>query len=241
MVHVAIIEGDDLLRASLLESLANENIKVIGASCAVEFYQKIANQSLDIVVVDINLPDLSGFNIIEYLRENTSMGLVVLTDNDSAENKIKSYQLGADLFITKPVATQELMLACTNLANRIASASNVIVPLKVAVEEKMIEQPCWVLNLEDWRMTAPCGYICDLSSKEMIFVNHLAENLKKVVKRNDLFNALDYPNNHYGNRALESMILRLRKKLSDNEMGQMPIKTVHGIGYVFSSPLKFIE
>ncbi|MBN4055689.1 response regulator transcription factor [bacterium AH-315-K03] len=225
--EVILVENDIDLRHRLVESLTEQGINTTGVGSALEFYQKLSKQTFDVAVLEIGLPDHSGFSIVEYLKKESLLGVIILSTSQSSQDKIKAYELGADLYISKPVDSRELFLAISNLVARLT------------VSTQMTEDAgeAWVVDKESWRITAPCSYSVGLSAKEITFVSLLGEQAGSTIMRKTLLNALGYPNNQHGNRALESMVLRLRKKLSGCESGQIPVKTVHGAGYMFSFSL----
>jgi two-component system, OmpR family, response regulator len=225
--QVILVEDDIDLRFILVENLTRQGVNTMGVGSAVEFYQKLSKHNYDVAILDIGLPDHSGFTIVEYLKAETGLGVIVLSASDHPQDKIKAYELGADLYITKPVDNRELFLAIKNLVTR----------LNQSEQNQNEANEAWVVDKESWRITAPCSYRVDLSAKEMTFVSLLGEQAGSTVTRMTLLSALGYPNNQHGNRALESMVLRLRKKLAGCESGQIPVKTVHGAGYMFSFPL----
>ena len=226
-IYAILVEDDIDLRHILVENLSRQGITAVGVSSALEFYQKLPKYNFDVAIIDPDLPDYSGLSIAQYLRKETQLGVIVYSDSDSAQDKVKAYESGADLYIVKPVDSRELSLAVMNLIARIHQNAN-------QADDK---NQTWLVDKESWRIVAPCNYSVELSAKEMIFVGLLGEKAGSTVSRSHLLDALSYPNNQHGNRALESMVLRLRKKLSGCESGHMPVKTVHGVGYMFSFPL----
>lgn len=225
--QIILVEDDVDLRYILEEHLTKQGVHTTGAGSALEFYQKLSKRQFDVAVLDLGLPDHSGFSIVEYLKNETQLGIIVLSGSVSAEDKIKAYKLGSDLYMTKPVDGRELYFAIQNLVSR----------LNITEQAEPDSSEAWVVDKESWSITAPCNYSVDLSAKEMRFVSLLGEQAGSTVMRKNLLSALGYPNNQHGNRALESMVLRLRKKLAGCESGQIPVKTVHGAGYMFSFPL----
>ncbi len=74
--------------------------------------------NFDVAVVDVNLPDQSGFTLTDYLRRNTDLGIIIVTARDGMEDRVRGYSAGADLYLVKPVDMPELAVAIVNLAHR---------------------------------------------------------------------------------------------------------------------------
>ena len=235
-VHVVLAESDAQARALLIEKFDQHGVAVVGVGSAVEFYQQLAKQTFDVAIVDVSLPDHSGFSIVEYLNKETQLGIIILSNSNSISDRVIGYEAGADSYLTKPIDGQELIFAVRNLAARLERFN----PASNTTDTATESGPTWRLNEETWQLTAPCNYCCELSSKEMIFIKLLSEKTGVAIKRSVLLNVLGYPNNQHGGRALESMVLRLRKKLSACASGQVPVKTVHSVGYMFSSALVLV-
>nr|WP_319397239.1 response regulator transcription factor [uncultured Desulfobacter sp.] len=187
---------------------------------------------MDVAIIDINLPDKSGFEIVHHLRENTQLGIIVMTARDTINDKVKGYECGADYYFVKPVHIRELEASINNLLNRLGKAE-----IQNSEDEALGE---WEFNAAQLVLSNPIGRAIDLTVKESDFVRVLVQEYPNAVCRSVFLKALNYEaTGTYGERALYVMITRLRSKIRDETGKDAPIKTLRTIGYCFSALVKF--
>lgn len=214
-----LVEDDVDLREGLEEALALEGLPVIGLGSTLDFYRALAQGPCDVAVIDLTLPDGSGLELVEHLRAAGSTRIIVLTARGSVQAKIAGYGAGADLYLVKPVDARELAAAVRSLAGRAFSAP---------------EPPpaTWRLDRAAWALVAPNGRSSRLTAKELKFLDLLVAGEGAVVSRAALTEALGYFDDASGQRALDALVLRLRRKL-ESALGEVPLRTAHGEGYAF--------
>lgn len=230
--RIIIVEDDIEQLETLQEYLSLMGFEVKGTSSALEFFQALLGNEYDVAIVDIGLPDQSGFEVVETLRERTDMGIIVLTARDSISDKLHGYEAGADLYFTKPLDSRELAAAAGCLVERMASHQP---PVGLAPPPGQSEQ--WKLDSMKWVLISPVGTEAKLTEKEMIFLRILISKEGSPVSREELMSALDYVGDElYGTGALTVMITRLRKKIREQTDLEPPVKTIRSQGYSFSAP-----
>lgn len=116
--NVILVEDNGILRQSLADYLRLCNMDVTEAASGTEFHALLPRARYDIAVLDVNLPDTSGFDLAASLSASNDMGIIMLTARARRDDRIEGYQRGADLYFTKPVDSEELAVAITNLARR---------------------------------------------------------------------------------------------------------------------------
>lgn len=222
---VIIVEDDTYLLKYTKEMLELEGFTVKGTTSALDFFQLLTAEKFNVAIIDIGLPDKSGFEIIEYLRENTNLGLIILTAREAIKDKIKGYDSGTDYYFVKPVNSFELVAAIKNLVSRLKQTD---------IDSKDAKQE-WFFDHKTREIQSPEGVFIELTSKEQTFLACLAEKKGNAITRKTLMTSLDYNcESQYGNRALDVLVVRLRKKLKEQSNFPIPIKTVHGYGYSFN-------
>jgi len=224
-VNVILVEDDTDLRDSLVEMLELSGFYTEGSRTAQEFYQMLNTVRYDVAIVDLSLPDQSGLKIVEFLREKTNMGIIILTARTSLNDRILGYDCGADYFFSKPVDNLELIAAIKNLHSRL---SGVLPSVDAAIE-------CWRLNKSSWRLASPDGRDIELTSKELQFLEILMQQADTNITRKHVMSVLGYAEDVYGTRSLDSLVKRLRKKVSENLDLELPIRTIHAVGFCFSA------
>ncbi len=232
---VIIVEDDHDLRESLVKYLELEGHRVTGVGSAIEFYRAVLTDRYSLAIIDIGLPDQNGLILTDYLRNNTEMRIVILTAMASVEDRLMGYQSGADIYLSKPLDFRELSITVSNLLRRIDLPELATEP-PCGVSQEEDQHREWVLTRADWSLLAPTGNVVSLTAKEVGLITLLAVSADRVSTRQEILKALDYCNDEYGNKALEAMVRRLRRK-TELIADVTPIKTVHGYGYCFSVPI----
>ncbi len=228
-LSIIIVEDDQVLRESMMEYLSLVGYQVCGAGSGREFYRALDHGSYRIAVIDVGLPDQSGLVLADYLRDNTNMGIIILTARVGEEDQHKGYQAGADLYMTKPVSVRVLASAIGQLASRLTPS-----PAMVQKEESA----CWVLDHALWTLMSPQNGTIDLTSMEMDFLKILMQSSGGVIAREHLIKQL-YPNrtDDYSGRALDALVRRLREKISCISGKANPVKSSYGVGFSFAEPV----
>ncbi|NTV03053.1 MAG: response regulator transcription factor [Chlorobiaceae bacterium] len=228
--RIIVIEDDRDFRESMVEYLELAGLDVTGVSSALDFYQTLARgERFLLAVVDIGLPDQDGNVLAGYIRKNTDMRIVMLTAQSSLESKVTAYRSGADLYLVKPIDFAELTASISSILSRIDPAS----PAPPAPHTA--EGKAWVLHRSDATLSTPEGERISLTSKEFDLLELLAGKPGTLIERSELLRSLDYENDDLGNRALDALVHRLRRKKEELDQ-RIPIKTLHGAGYCFSAP-----
>lgn len=228
-VRVIIVEDNRDLRESIVECLNLAGLDAGGVGSCLEFYRALAESSFSVAVVDVGLPDQSGYVLAEYIRKNTAMGVIILTARDAVEDRVQGYNSGADLYMVKPVDCRELAAAITNLAVRLGD--------RIPETGRTMAPESWHLVRPSWRLVPPAGSAIPLTAKEMQFMECLALSPGKPVRRDTILAALGYRDDEYANRAMDSLVRRLRRKIEEGLCLPSPIKTIHAVGYCFSAPI----
>jgi two-component system, OmpR family, response regulator len=228
-IKVLVIEDNHDLRESVVECLTLAGLSALGVGSASECYQALVCSEFNVALVDIGLPDQSGYVLAKYIRDNTPLAVIILTARDALDDRVKGYDSGADLYLVKPVDCRELAAAVTSLAQR-QQVRIEPQPANPAVE-------AWSLHLGSWKLGAPNGKTSELTAKELQFLELLAATPGRSVLRDTLLTKLYPRHDEYTSRSLDSLVRRLRAKISADTGVAVPIKTAHAVGYCFSATL----
>lgn len=246
MVHhpnIMLVEDDSDFRESMVEYLSLAGFAVTGVASALEFYNTIAQKQYQIVVLDIGLPDQNGLVLAEFIRSNTDTRIIMLTAQASLDSKISAYRSGADIYLVKPIDFAELVASIQSLLGRMSVEKEP----SSGPEQPAVKAPAsvngaaqgWVLSRHECNLLSPQGSKVSLTSKEYDLLEKLAACPSEVVERQVLLKALAYDNDELGNKALDALIHRLRRK-KDNLDFRIPLKTIHGVGYCFAGPIVIV-
>lgn len=231
-MRVLLIE-DEVETADAIASFLR--IKNIDVEVALTFSQaetSLDNNPPDVVILDIHLPDGNGIKWLEHNAEILSQtALVVVSAHHFEGMRIRALELGADVFLRKPVSVLELHLQIQNLAARMRLDDSALVP-----------DSSWRLLLKQWFLVSPGEVEVKLSLSEIRLLKTLGQACFEPVERDQIIKGLQEDPNFYDQRRLETMIRRLRQKVSEHTPNEsFPLMTVRGIGYSFKAPMRLIS
>ena len=236
--RVIIVEDDQDLREGIVTYLTLAGHAIDGVGSAIQLYQNIARENYALAILDVGLPDQNGFVLAEYLRNNTEMRIIMLTARAALDDKLAGYNSGADVYMVKPVDLQELSASITNILGRLDAfpSAQQSSDMENTAPELPEHLAAWALDKNARNLHTPQGSVIELTGKEYDFIACLTSNGNEAVSREVILQALLYRNDEFSNRSLESLVHRLRTKIVACG-NNVPIKTLHGIGYCFSAPL----
>lgn len=231
--RVILIEDDADFRNGLAEFLRLKDVNVTEVASGADCYSALRGNRFDVAIVDINLPDISGFKLARTLSGERRMGVIILTARGARMDRIKGYKGGADLFLTKPVDGDELVLAVRNLARRIAESRP---PAASGIRVAPSASDPWKLLLRRRCLVAPDGSVLQLSGREMIIMEHLSRKDGETAERDELISLLKYDTLGPESRSLDALLRRLRRKAEGCGL-DLPLVTVRGLGVRFTSQI----
>jgi two-component system, OmpR family, response regulator len=216
-MRILIAEDDQVLADALLRSLRAAGYAVDQVGSGSEADAALASHEFDLLILDLGLPKLHGFEVLRNLRgRGTTTPVLILTAADSVEQRVKGLDLGADDYMAKPFSLQELEARVRALTRRgLGTASNIIKhgPLRFDATGR-------VAYLND--------QMIDLSARELSLLEVLLQRSGRLVSKDQLIERLCEWGEEVSNNAIEVYIHRLRKKI---EQGPVRIATVRGLGY----------
>ena len=224
-MKVLIVDDEKNIVELIQKSLKLEGYETSGAYSGSEAVHKVKTEKPDIVLLDIMMPDMDGYEVLQKIQEyDMSIPIIFITAQGRNYIRVAALELGADDFITKPINMKELALKIKVLWRRINYS-------RVPMERKQRKLEYGNLNIDaGMRKAFVSGEVRDLTYKEFDMLYFLASNYAIVFGREKLLNEVwgfDYAGN---TRAVDILIRRLRAKLVPCD-GY--VQTVYGIGYKF--------
>ena len=219
--RVLVVEDDPVLTRVLRDNLTFEGFDVQSVSDG-SLAQSVAKEfAPDLVLLDVNLPGQSGFELCEAWRQRSQVPIILLTAMGQKGDKIRGLQLGADDYVTKPFDLEELLARIHAVLRRTRSFGNRLVLGDVTVDFAA--------------RTAMRGETeLDLTHRDLEILRYLASRPHTIVSRDELLRAVwGYPDTA-ATRAVDHAIARLRKKIEEKPHKPRYIHTVHGDGYYLS-------
>ncbi|MEI6051221.1 MAG: response regulator transcription factor [Opitutaceae bacterium] len=234
--QLILVEDDAGLRGDLVEFLELEGFSVVSCGNALEFFRKLVGQTFGVALIDLGLPDEAGEVLVDYVRGNTTSSIVVLTARDTLETRVQCYRNGADLFLGKPVNCIELATIIRNLLKRrVATSSSEY----TARDHTQGKEDYWTLQVQCRTLKTPAPQPTVISLTTMQF--NLLEQLMSSngpVDRWMLLERLYGRTDQSAERALETLVRRVRQHISESTGKTAPILTYSGLGYAFAASVK---
>lgn len=223
---ILIVEDDSKIARVIKAYLEGADFRVVHADTARAALEK-AEQELPLaVILDLGLPDKSGEELCSELKELGSMPVIMLTAKSSEEERITGFALGADDYVVKPASPRELVYRVKAVLKRYDGSRSGELPLSFNNGS---------LILDSRRHTVTCrGTLCSITPTEFKLLQTLATAPGRTFSRDELVTkALGYQFDGY-ERSIDAHIKNLRQKIERDSRKPEFIKTVYGIGYLFS-------
>lgn len=215
-MRILVVEDDATLAEGLTRSLRKSGYVVDRVRTGAEADTAIACFEFDLVILDLGLPKMSGMDVLKRLRSNSrDMPVLIVTGQDGIENRVRALDLGADDYLTKPFAMEELNARVRALARR-GIAGN-----KVVRHGRLTYDPIG-------RVAHVNGEALDLSARELALLEMLLQRADRMVNKSQLLDRLCEWGEEVSTNAIEVYVHRLRKKL---EPAGVEIITIRGVGY----------
>lgn len=220
--HIMVIDDDDKITSLLRRSLAFEGYEVTTASDGAEGLRLLGERQADLVILDVMMPKLDGWEVCRRLREaGISSPVLMLTAKDDVMDRVKGLDLGADDYLVKPFALEELMARIRALLRRKPGQTG---------EEGRLRFEDLVLDV-DAREAVRGERRIELTAKEFDLLHLFMQNPRRVLTRDQIMEKIwgyDYSGE---SNVLEVYVAMLRQKLEEDG-GKRLIQTVRGAGYV---------
>lgn len=220
MKSVLLVEDDRSLGATLESRLSREGYQVSWALTQQEALKKLGEGLWDLIILDVGLPDGSGFELGRFVKTNTSVPIMFMTALGSAEKRLEGFEIGAEEFIPKPFHLRELLLRVRHVFERHP------VRHQVSCNGRVIE-------LSSRMIVQPDGRRDYLPARNFELLELLINSAPRAVSRNQIIDTL-WGQEKLGNqRTVDNMIVHLRQALGDS--ASKFIRSVRGVGYQWSA------
>ncbi|MEG0238241.1 MAG: response regulator transcription factor [Clostridium sp.] len=226
-LSVLIIEDEYDLNVLMKNLLEKERFKVVQAYSG-EDAKKLIHSSFDLIILDLMLPDIDGFDLIPFFRSITKSPIIVVSAKDDDADLAIALTLGADDYIKKPYSNTELKARIKANLRRFNSYS--YKDIDVIKTNNKISIGDLTLNLDNYILIKGNNEI-QLTSKEFSLLHLFMKNPSKVFTKQNLYDLIWGEDFMSGDNTVTALIKRLREKLEDSPKSPKYIKTVWGIGY----------
>ena len=221
MKNILLIEDNESILKGLVYSLEQERFKVTTAMTIKDSKNLLeSNNIYNLIILDISLPDGSGFDLCKYIKSNYNIPIIFLTAKDEEQDVVQGFDLGADDYIIKPFRIRELISRANNILRRYNN-----------IQTNIITSSNIKIDLDAQRVYKNDDEIV-LTALEYKILALLFTNINQTVSREKILDKIwDIAGNYVNDNTLTVYIKRIRAKLSPNDI----IKTIKGIGYRIES------
>ena len=229
-VRILAIDDDQIVREVVAQSLRSEGFLVAEAGNAATALQLIAVESFDLLLVDLRLPDLSGFELVQRARTVRQTAVIYLTTSQVVEDCVRGLDSGGDDFLVKPVTARELAARVRAVLRRYQRAA------ERGTTTAVIEFAGWTLDLVRRELADPDGNAIALTRGEFDLLAALAQSDRMPLSRDYLMEVVASHDATSNPRMIDVMVSKIRHKLRVAQQPAPAIMTVQGQGYRFQAP-----
>ncbi len=219
---ILVIDDDEKLNRLLKRFLSDFDYTVFTATDSRQGLKKLRTAAPDLIILDVMLPGMSGFDLCRQIRQASSVPIIMLTARGDLMDKVVGLELGADDYLPKPFEPRELVARIQAVLRRTRRPGTDRLRRFGRLAIDFHRQQAW---LENARIA--------LTTNEFAALDLLVRHAGKVLDRDEILQTLRGIDSDPFNRAVDVTISRLRQKLGDDPKDPQFIKTVWGAGYVF--------
>lgn len=233
MNHILIIDDDKELCTLMQKCVDKEDFCAVIAHTGSEGIRLMEENKgqCSLVILDVMLPDLDGFQVLQLIREMSNVPVLMLTAKSDEEDKVKGLKLGADDYLTKPFGLKELMARIHSLIRRYTTLNPVS-----GTEEDYIEIKGMKIDRAG-RTVCVDGTKIELTAKEFDLLIFLASNKGRIFTKKQIYTQVWEEEYAFDDSNIMSFISKLRKKIEPDPEHPIYILTVRGVGYRFCSEI----
>lgn len=232
---ILILEDDLVYQRILSFHLAELHYKVQVAGTIDSFWHQLENEKPDLLIIDMRLPDGTGFGVLHQIREKDKLiPILVVSSLDKSVERELAYNSGADVFLVKPVHINELMAVVKRFQSRVSAICEQMIANELTQSN---HSECWRLLKAGSFLVGPTGAKLELTATEFAFLEFLALSEQEASRRTiaHYLKSVRLKDSHGYDGALNTMISRLRKRWAEVDSTPLPIRAIRGTGYAFAS------
>jgi two-component system OmpR family response regulator len=235
--HILVVDDDPQIRELLEEYLTENALRVSVVSSGKQMANILADETIDLVVLDLRLAGEDGMAIARTLREQSAIPIVMLTGVRDEADRIMGLELGADDYLTKPFSPRELLARIRTVLRRTKGAA-----LAQARQQQVraYRFADFELNLRTRRLKRRDGRPIELTNGEFNLLAALLAAPQRILTRDQILEASRVYDNEVYDRSIDVQVLRLRRKIESDPSQPQFIVTERGVGYTFNSPVEVL-
>lgn len=229
--HILVVDDDARIRTMLRRYLEEEGFKVSETSDGTAMRRVMDAAPVDLVLLDLTMPGEDGLSLARYIRQQAQTPIIMLTGKDDLVDRVAGLEAGADDYVTKPFHLREVLARIRTVMRR--TQTPVAATPEPAAETLSFEG--WRIDLSRRELRKGDGTIVPLTAAEFELLRVFATHPNRVLNRDQLMEMVKGREWEAFDRAIDTQIVRLRKKIEVDPGKPSLIKTVRGAGYIFAT------
>jgi DNA-binding response OmpR family regulator len=228
--HILVVDDQQEICDVVQDYLSGEGYRVSTAHDGAGMRRALAQSRVDLIILDLMLPGEDGLTLARSLRDESNIGIIILTGRGETVDRIIGLEMGADDYLPKPFHLRELLARVKSVLRRVTSRT----ADKASAPRLKARFAGWNLDLSSRELFSPDGREVRLTTGEFDLLAAFVNNANQVLTRDRL---LDLARNREAgpfDRTIDVQVGRLRRKLEDDPQRPSMIKTVRGTGYIFT-------
>lgn len=221
-MKILVVEDQIDLQEELVYFLCRIGHEAAGISSGIELDQAMMRDTPDLLLLDVGLPGEDGISIARRLAGIPQLSIVMLTARSGEEDRIRSFEGGADSYLVKPVNYRELQAILARAHQRLGPV--------------VASTSCWQLKRRERLLNSPSGGEISLTGVEVCLLETMLRRAGKAASKRELIEAMGHDYFTFDMRRIEVRISRLRKKIRSITSSEDPVQSEWGVGYAFVSP-----
>ena len=236
--HILVVDDDPSVRQMIVDYLADYDIRVTALASGRQIPDVTARETIDLLILDLKLPGEDGMDIARRIRADSNMPIIMLTGRKEEADRVMALELGADDYLTKPFSPRELLARIRSLLRRSRAHETVADGL---AKIRAYRFAGWELNVRLRRLKSPKGELIELRNAEFNLLAVFLASPQRVLSREQLLTMSHLHNDEVYDRAIDTQVGRLRKKLEEHGASEELIHTERGVGYLFTVPVDVVR
>ncbi len=220
---ITLVEDEPAIADTVIYALESEGYAVHWARSGLAAVEQVRKDSPDLVILDIGLPDLNGFDVFRQLRAFSEVPVIFLTARNVEVDRVTGLEMGADDYVVKPFSPRELTARVGAVLRRTQSSAAGAGDQTYTAGPFVVDRDSWTIRYHDTEL--------ELTRHEFEILNILIGNPDRVYSRENLLQQVWDAPDHRLNRTVDAHIKNLRAKLRAISSDDDPIKTKRGVGY----------
>jgi DNA-binding response OmpR family regulator len=233
--HILVVDDDPKIRTLLRRCFEPEGYRVSEAGNGDEVLERLGQDGVDLVTLDLNLPGEDGLSLARRIRGVSDVPIIIVTGKGDAIDAIVGLEVGADDYIRKPFHVREVLARVRSVLRRARPAGALAAPAPRPPRSERLRFRDWIIDAAKRELQSTSGIICPLTTAEFDLLLLFVKRANRVLSRDEIMDLLRGHDWSPFDRSIDNLVARLRKKIELNGEAPGLIKTVRGVGYCFAA------